>query len=672
MKRLLSVGLLFIAFSLADAQTKTWTGLGDGTSWSNADNWSGGTLPAASDHVVLDNSSVTGSYTVNLPTASNPVIARLTITPSEGNTITLVLPSGNTGNPGFTVGDGALTTPYDITLNSGAILRNSSGAASGNGIAFASATLDSMFIANGGRYVHNTLRGNTGIVSQLARAAGTETGVVEFDVPTTNAYSPSMSGRIYGSLILSATAAGGTRSYNASGSGSTTIRGAFTIGSGVTFNTTQTGTLNLLGSFSNNGVFTTTSQPVALVGTTAQTVGGSGTYTLGRLTINNSAGVTLNRSISLSDSLFLLSGKITIGNNNIVIAASGGADAGSSASYIVTNGTGTLIQKGVGSADRIFPVGTATSYNPVIINNAGVSDTFAVRVQSTFDFPPNNPLLVVNRQWTITEAVPGGSNATISLQWNVSDQASGFNPANPVYIGRHDGTYWLQTLASVLGVGPYLATASGFTSFSPFGVGNVDALPVQLASFTGTLIENNRVRLNWMTISEINNYGFYVQRRSVGVQEWTEIANSFVPGHGTTNEPQYYSFTDPTPITAATQYRLRQVDLDGTSHYSDPIQVDLPTSVPEVAPREFALKQNYPNPFNPSTEIKFSVENTGHAKLDVYNALGQKVATLFDGVAEAGQYYTVRFTATGLSSGVYFYRLESGKRSDVKKLVLMK
>jgi uncharacterized protein (TIGR03790 family) len=197
-------------------------------------------------------------------------------------------------------------------------------------------------------------------------------------------------------------------------------------------------------------------------------------------------------------------------------------------------------------------------------------------------------------------------------------------------------------------------------------------LPVQLASFTGTLIENNRVRLNWMTISEINNYGFYVQRRSVGVQEWTEIANSFVPGHGTTNEPQYYSFTDPTPITAATQYRLRQVDLDGTSHYSDPIQVDLPTSVPEVAPREFALKQNYPNPFNPSTEIKFSVENTGHAKLDVYNALGQKVATLFDGVAEAGQYYTVRFTATGLSSGVYFYRLESGKRSDVKKLVLMK
>ncbi len=672
MKQLLSIGLLIMAFSLAGAQTKTWTGLGDGTSWSNADNWSDGTLPAPTNHVVLDNSVVTVSYTVNLPTVSNPTIARLTITPSEGNTITLVLPSGNTGNPGFTVGDGALTNPYDITLNSGAILRNSSGATSGNGIAFASATLDSMFIANGGRYVHNTPRGNAGIVSQLARAAGTETGVFEYDVPGTGSYSPSVSGRTYGSLIVSATAAGGTKTYTTSGASPLTVRGSLTIGPGATLSSTQTGTLNLLGSFTNNGLFTTTSQPVALVGTTVQTVGGSGTYALGKLIINNSAGVTLNRSISLSDSLLLLSGKITIGNNSIVIAAGGGADAGSPTSYVVTNGTGTLTQKGVGSADRIFPVGTASSYNPAIISNAGVSDTFSVRVQSTFDFPPNNSSLVVNRQWTITEAVAGGSNATISLQWNVGDQASGFNPTLPVYIGRHDGTYWLQTPASVIGADPYLATASGFESFSPFGVGNADALPVQLASFTGTLIENNRVRLNWMTISEINNYGFYVQRRSVGVQEWTEIANSFVPGHGTTNEPQFYSFIDPTPISMATQYRLRQVDLDGTSHYSDPIQVDLPTSVPEVAPREFALKQNYPNPFNPSTEIKFAVENTDHAKLEVYNALGQKVATLFDGIAEAGQYYRVRFSGTGLSSGVYFYRLESGKRSDVKKLVLMK
>ncbi len=668
-RRAFCIGMILTAPVLGQ---KTWTGQGDGASWSNADNWSGGTLPGPSDHVILDNSSVSISYTVNLPTASNPVIARLTISPSASNTITLVLPTSNTGNPGFTVGDSSTATPYDIYLSSGAILRNSSGASAGNGIAFASATLDSMYIADGGRYVHNTTRGNSGIVSQLSRAAGTENGVVEFDVPTAPAYSPSASGRTYGSLVFSAAAAGGTKTYTISGASPLTVRGSLTIGTGTTLSSTQTGALNLSGNFTNNGTFSTASQAVTLVGTAAQTIGGSGPYALYRLVINNAAGVTLGTTVAVSDSLLLQSGKLTLGSNSIVIAASGGADAGSSASYVVTNGTGTVTQKGVGAADRVFPVGTATSYNPVIINNAGVVDTFSVRVQASFDFPPNNPTQVVNRQWTISEAVAGGSNATISLQWNSGDQASGFSPTAPVYIGRHDGTYWLQTLATVIGVNPYLAYASGFSSFSRFGVGNVDALPITLASFTGTVIENNRVRLEWRTISEINNYGFYVQKRTVGVQEWTEIPNSFVPGHGTTNEPQYYTYTDPTPITTSTQYRLKQVDLDGTIHYTDPIQVELPTGVPEVAPREFVLKQNYPNPFNPATAIKFSVETTDRATLEVYNTLGQKVATLFDGIAEAGQYYTVQFDASGLSSGVYFYRLESGKRSDLKKLVLLK
>lgn len=665
---------LFISTILASTAfgQKTWTGLGDGSSWSNADNWSGGTLPLPTDHVILDNSHVSGSYTVDLPTVSNPVIARLTISPAGGNTITLVLPNSNTGNPGFTVGDGSTATPYDIVLNSGAVLRNSSGASAGNGLGFSSATQDSMYIANGGRYVHNTVREESGIVSQLSRAAGTETGVFEFDVPTSAAYSPSASGQTYGSLVLRSTAAGGMKTYSISGGSPLTIRGSLTIGTGVTLTSTQTGALNLSGNFTNNGTYSTTTQPVVTAGTAAQTITGTGTYTMYRLAINNAGGVTLASNLTLSDSLFLLSGKLTIGSSSIVIAATGGADAGSETSYVVTNGTGTITQKGVGATDRIFPVGTATSYNPVIIKNVGVVDTFSVRVQASFDFPPNFPSRVVNRQWTITEAVAGGSNATVSLQWNIGDQDSGFILTDPVYIGRHDGTYWRQTLATVIGVGPYLASASGFTSFSPFGVGNVDALPITLVSFTGTLIENNRVRLEWRTISEINNYGFYVQKRNVGSVDWVEIQGSFVPGHGTTNQPQYYTYTDNAGITTSTQYRLKQVDLDGTIHYTDPIQVDLPTSVPEVAPREFVLKQNYPNPFNPSTEIKFSVENTNHATLEVYNTLGQKVATLFDGVAEAGRYYTVSFNAAGISSGVYLYRLESGKRSDLKKLVLLK
>jgi hypothetical protein len=91
-----------------------------------------------------------------------------------------------------------------------------------------------------------------------------------------------------------------------------------------------------------------------------------------------------------------------------------------------------------------------------------------------------------------------------------------------------------------------------------------------------------------------------------------------------------------------------------------------------VRPHTFELGQNYPNPFNPSTNITFSVDKTAKATLDVFNLLGQKVLTLFDDVAEAGASYKVTLHAEGLSSGIYFYRLQSGPASQMKKLILLK
>ncbi len=196
-------------------------------------------------------------------------------------------------------------------------------------------------------------------------------------------------------------------------------------------------------------------------------------------------------------------------------------------------------------------------------------------------------------------------------------------------------------------------------------------LPVQLVSFVGTATGTGTVQLSWTTISEINNYGFYVENKIEGA-DFSEVTGSFTPGHGTTNAPQRYSFTDH-PLTAGPlSYRLKQVDLDGTIHYTEPIHVSVATGVTEHKPAEFALSQNYPNPFNPSTEIRFSVEKTGQTTLDVYNMLGQKVATLFDGVAEAGHNNVVRVNADQLASGMYFYRLQNGMQMAMKKMVLMK
>ncbi|HCV42692.1 MAG TPA: hypothetical protein DGH68_04345, partial [Bacteroidetes bacterium] len=101
------------------------------------------------------------------------------------------------------------------------------------------------------------------------------------------------------------------------------------------------------------------------------------------------------------------------------------------------------------------------------------------------------------------------------------------------------------------------------------------ALPIQLASFTGVALSSHEIRLQWTTLTETNNYGFHIQKRREGETEWGEIANSFIPGHGTTIEPHSYEFVDVTASVGAWLYRLKQTDLDGTADYSEPIQIDV-------------------------------------------------------------------------------------------------
>jgi hypothetical protein len=100
---------------------------------------------------------------------------------------------------------------------------------------------------------------------------------------------------------------------------------------------------------------------------------------------------------------------------------------------------------------------------------------------------------------------------------------------------------------------------------------------------------------------------------------------------------------------------------------------DVPLGVKEtqVVPRVFALEQNYPNPFNPTTNVVYSVPKQTKVKLEVFDLLGRKVATLVDETKEAGQ-YAVRFGGPGLSSGVYIYRLSSPSQTITKKMLLMK
>lgn len=186
-------------------------------------------------------------------------------------------------------------------------------------------------------------------------------------------------------------------------------------------------------------------------------------------------------------------------------------------------------------------------------------------------------------------------------------------------------------------------------------------LPVEMISFTANY-SNGKVHLNWVTASEINNSGFDVERNNGNGFEKI----GFVKGNGTTTERATFNFVDDNPGFGKIQYRLKQIDFDGTFKYYGVVEVEA------NIPTEFSLAQNYPNPFNPTTTIEYTIAKAGIVNLTVYNSLGEEVARLVDNQFNEVGKYTVKFNASELASGTYIYRLQVGDVVLIKKMNLIK
>jgi hypothetical protein len=190
------------------------------------------------------------------------------------------------------------------------------------------------------------------------------------------------------------------------------------------------------------------------------------------------------------------------------------------------------------------------------------------------------------------------------------------------------------------------------------------ALPIQLASFTATVVRNNDVEVAWKTVSETNNYGFEVYRKRNENGVWKKLG--FIEGHGTTLAAQSYTYLDSSLGFGKYYYQIKQIDLDGKSKTFPEMDV-----VVGVAPDQFVLAQNYPNPFNPTTTIEFALPKETHVSLEVYNVIGQRVATLVDEARPTG-IYVVPFNASALASGTYFYRLTTKEVTFIKRMMILK
>lgn len=433
---------------------------------------------------------------------------------------------------------------------------------------------------------------------------------------------------------------------------SRTVNGNLTITSGsFKCGSTSNGNLVVKGNVvSIDGGINTNNRQIEFSGTSTQNV--SGALTADYCLINNSHNVNLNSNFTVNKALNLTSGNIVTGANKVIFASTCANPTETSASHI--HGNAEVQSRTVGTNDFSFLgvglTGTGDAGNVSFIRTTG----------SAFTANSNSG---INVKWDITSSGTH-TDKNLTLSWlSTYDNGFTFNSTNKgVVWGSADANDFTK-------VGNPSDVSSSRTITVPFAnykywtiTDETTPLPVELSSFTA-VVSKNMVNLEWATATEINNYGFEVEK-SADKTNWNKIG--FVNGNGNSNSVKYYSYSDKDNTTNSTvYYRLKQLDNNGGYEYSNVVEANI------NMPVKFELGQNFPNPFNPTTKINYSIPEASSVKLTIYNAIGQVVNVINDGFKSAGS-YTLEVDGSRFNSGVYFYKLEAGNNTQIRKMVLVK
>jgi len=462
------------------------------------------------------------------------------------------------------------------------------------------------------------------------------------------------------------------------------VQGTMTAGSGLTVThnviIAPGGTLNggsglthtVGGSWTNGGTFNCGTSTVSFTGRFGRTIGNTTFY---NMVLNDSLGATLDGDVTIAPggSLLVNAGNIGTGPHTLAIAATDPASFNPGA-WAVTGTISRAIAPGSTGTYRLFDAGSS-----IVPGGTGNPSTVTATV-----YPNTNPAglphagdtaLVVKRYYVLS-AAGTGSGFTYGLWLSYAAAEVRGNPQAYTLWQNASGGWQNVGTAAAPDTAARCAWQSGLSGFGEWTLGeNAAPLPVQLASFAATVEVSGSVRLSWGTVSEVNSYGFYVQRSASPASAFEDVPGGFLAGAGTTAAPRHYEWTDRAPLPGTSYYRLKQVDLDGSIRYTDAVTALAGAQASAgngSQPAVFALAQNYPNPFNPTTRIAFTVEKPGYTTLKVYTILGAEVATLFDGMAQPGTQYNVAFDGGSLANGAYFYRLVSGQQTLLHRMLLVK
>jgi hypothetical protein len=389
--------------------------------------------------------------------------------------------------------------------------------------------------------------------------------------------------------------------------------------------------LSLYGAMNLTGAINTTQGRIIFAGNKPQIMPG---LNYNHVSINNDSDVTLATHASILGNLHFTQGNLLLDKYKLSLLGNTSTITGaaSNGKYIITNDTGALRIQNIGTGARTglveFPIGaTQSSYTPISINNTGTADHFDARVINqvypnyTANASPQGTAIasnVVNKTWVVKEAVIGGSNAQVQIQWNVADEVIGFNRLAS-YVSRYNNGVWNPATASAsLGSNPYTQIRNGVDSFSIFGIGSGGMLPVQLTQISAQLEEKNAWVL-WQTASEINSSHFEIER-SLDAQNFETIGSVKAATNSQTIER--YAFQDAGVAdkfvgSDRIYYRLKMHDQDGQFEYSKTVFVYLNP--------ESAAVQIQPNPFHEELSINYQATAEENVTIEVRDLFGKVV-----------------------------------------------
>jgi hypothetical protein len=445
----------------------------------------------------------------------------------------------------------------------------------------------------------------------------------------------------------------GTLYITGSSTDTLTVVGNFTNSSSASF--TNNGKVYAKQNFTNNqSAWTVGTGELFLTGTGSQNISTTSNSAFYKLNINKASGLAnLSSAITVNNTLSLTAGKLSLGNYDVTIANSAYILGPGVNNYVVAVGTGVLKQQVQASGSTLFPVGLSNSYTPVTVSlsTGSTTDVFNVRMlAAVYSGGTSGSVMnsnAVNATWMVSETANGGSNATLTCQWPLSIELTGFNREFSRLAHYTSSSQWDYGLVNIMASGsnPYTVTRAGFTSFSPFVVTmQMAILPASALDVTGKNNGNENL-INWTTSAEQSTAYFAVES-SLNGTDFAEAGR--VAAAGNSNSSSRYNFVHKDIDQQSYYfYRIKQVDADGKTAYSKIIRINV------AAFRGATL---YPNPVKDKTIISFTLQQSSFVTANITNASGLLIYTTNQRYAKGD--HKMNLDLSMLPAGMYNLQLK--------------